>query len=63
MKKHADIYLKDLGIHEGLRVRLVDGELVRKDIDENFVQYDHHPRFRFIPVDEIWIERWENLFE
>lgn len=39
---------------------LVDGEAIRRDIDENFVQYDHHARFRFIPKGEIWIDHETN---
>jgi hypothetical protein len=60
MKTHENIYIKNIGEHSGLSVWLVDGERVRKDIDENFVQYDHHARFRFIPANEIWIDQETN---
>lgn len=60
MKKNEDIHIKNIGEHEGLSVWIVDGEKVRKNIDENFVQYDHHARFRFIPSDEIWIDEETN---
>ncbi|MBI2120586.1 MAG: hypothetical protein HYT94_03110 [Parcubacteria group bacterium] len=63
MKKNEHIYLQSIGEHEGLSVWLVDGEKIRKDIDENFVQYDHHARFRFIPADEIWIDQETNKDE
>jgi hypothetical protein len=58
MKK--SFYTKNIGKMDGLSVWLVDGEKVRKNIDENFVQYDHHARFRFIPTDEIWIDKETN---
>lgn len=60
MKKNKDIYLKNIGTHDGLCVWLVNGERVRKDLDENFVQYDHHARFRFIPRNELWIDQETN---
>ncbi len=55
-----DIRIKNIGEHDGLSVWLVDGERVRKDIDENFVQYDYHARFRFIPAGEVWIDQETN---
>ncbi len=55
-----DARIKHIGEHDGLSVWLVDGEKIRKDIDENFVEYDHHARFRFIPSDEIWIDQETN---
>lgn len=63
MKTPENIYIKNIGEHGGLSVWLVDGERVRKDIDENFVQYDHHARFRFIPANEIWIDQETNADE
>lgn len=56
MKKAPNVHKKKVGEHEGLEVWLVDGERVRKEIDENFVEYDHHARFHFIPSNEIWID-------
>lgn len=60
MKTHGNVHVKNIGEHDGFSVWLVDGEKIRKDIDENFVQYDHHARFRFIPGDEIWIDQETN---
>jgi len=60
MKTHENVHIKKIGEHEELSVWLVDGEKIRKDIDENFVQYDHHGRFHFIPSNEIWIDRETN---
>lgn len=63
MNTHENIYLKNIGEHDGLSVWLVDGEKIRRDIDENFVEYDHHGRFHFIPSSEIWIDRETNADE
>lgn len=60
MKKNDEIHIKRVGEHEGLSVWLVDGEAIRRDVDENFVEYDHHGRFRFIPANEIWIDEETN---
>lgn len=60
MKRNEDVYIKNIGERDGLSVWLVNGEKIRKDIDENFVQYDHHGRFPFIPSNEIWIDRETN---
>lgn len=57
MNNKKDFYIKNLGEHDGLTVWLVDGEAVRKEIDENFVQYDHHAWLHFIPTNEIWIDQ------
>jgi hypothetical protein len=63
MKTHENVHIQNIGEYDGLSVWLVDGEKIRKDIDENFVQYDHHARFRFIPSDEIWIDQETNADE
>jgi hypothetical protein len=52
-----DVYIKKLepvGNHE---VWLVDGDLIRKEFDENFATYDEHYHFPFIPKNEFWIEK------
>ena len=50
------IYSRELPAVGKFRVWLVDGNLVRKEIDENFTSFDQHQRFAFIPPDEIWID-------
>ena len=50
------IYKKKLGEHDGYVVWLVNGAYVRKELDENFVEYDYHVHFRFIPEREFWID-------
>lgn len=50
------IYLKKLDEEDGYTAWLVNGAAVRRDIDENFVEYDYHGHFRFIPEKEFWID-------
>lgn len=63
MKKIDHVYIKRLDDYNGHKVWLVDGEAIRRDIDEDFVQYDHPGRLRFIPKDEYWIEQDTNADE
>ncbi len=53
---HSHIYIKKLDEQDGYTVWLVNGALVRKELDENFVEYDYHGHFRFIPEKEFWID-------
>jgi hypothetical protein len=48
-------YIRKLRKLSKITVWLVDGEYVRKNICEDFVNYDHHGRLFFIPEDEFWI--------
>jgi hypothetical protein len=51
----APPYLRKLRKLSRITVWLVDGEYIRKNISEDFVNYDHHGRLFFIPEDEFWI--------
>jgi len=55
-----NIYVKELEPVGKYRVRLVDGEYIRKNINENFVEYDSHSHLPFIPVNEFWIDKDSN---
>ncbi|MFH0956451.1 MAG: hypothetical protein V1813_01165, partial [Candidatus Aenigmatarchaeota archaeon] len=48
-------YIRKLRQLSKITVWLVDGEYVRKNVCEDFVNYDHHGRLPFIPEDEFWI--------
>lgn len=50
------VYLKKIATLENAIVWLVDGEYIRREIDENFTEFDHAPHFPFIPVHELWID-------
>lgn len=49
-------HTKRIQLSEGISVWIVDGERIRKEVNENFVQSGHHARFPFIPADEFWID-------
>ncbi len=53
---HPHIYLKKLDEQDGYAIWLVNGAMVRKELDENFVEYDYHGHFHFIPEKEFWID-------
>jgi hypothetical protein len=48
-------YLKKLCSISKIEVWMVDGEYVRKNICEDFVNYSHHYHLEFIPKNEFWI--------
>lgn len=56
MPEHKKYYLEDLGTQSSYHVWLVDGEKIRKELNENFVEYDSHYHLPFIPKDEFWID-------
>ena len=49
-------HTKRIHISDGVSIWLVDGERIRKELNENFVQSGHHARFPFVPADEFWID-------
>lgn len=38
-------------------VFIVDGNYIRRNVDEEFTNFGQHYRFRFIPKDEFWIDK------
>jgi hypothetical protein len=51
-----NVYRAPLGIREGIRVWIVDGAAVRRDIYPDFGQSGNGIAYHFIPEDEIWID-------
>ena len=49
-------YLKKVDQIGPRTVWVVDGQYVRKNIDEEFTNFGQHYRFRFIPLHEFWID-------
>jgi hypothetical protein len=41
----------------GFTVWIVDGNYIRKEIDEEFTNFGQHYRFKFIPKKEFWIDK------
>ncbi|HBM45474.1 MAG: hypothetical protein UT05_C0009G0033 [Parcubacteria group bacterium GW2011_GWF2_38_76] len=54
------IYIEKIGDAGKNTVWLVDGEYIRKNINENFVGYDEHYHLSFIPLNEFWIDKTTN---
>jgi len=60
MTNKEQYLIKKITEKDGMSAWLVDGEKIRKEIDENFVQFDQHAHIPFIPTDEIWIDKESN---
>ncbi|MCK6462312.1 MAG: hypothetical protein L6Q29_00605 [Candidatus Pacebacteria bacterium] len=58
--KDKNIYVKKIEKIRDYNVWLVDGQYVRKVINENFVEYDHHYNHSFVPKRELWIDEETN---
>ncbi|MGA2368467.1 MAG: hypothetical protein ABSF74_07860 [Dehalococcoidia bacterium] len=56
-KKLKPPYIKKLDERGDLAVWQVDGTYIRGHIDEEFTNFGQHYRFKYIPVDELWIDR------
>jgi hypothetical protein len=56
-------YIKKFSTVSKFVVWLVDGEYIRKNIDEEFTNYGQHYRFKFIPKKEFWIDKERVLGE
>ncbi|RFT15113.1 MAG: hypothetical protein OP8BY_0577 [Candidatus Saccharicenans subterraneus] len=50
-------YVRKLDQIEDISVWIVDGNYVRKNLDEEFTNFGQHYRFRFIPRHEFWIDQ------
>jgi hypothetical protein len=50
-------YIKKLDEIGPITVWIVDGQQIRKSIDEEFTNFGQHFRFPFIPKNEFWIDR------
>jgi hypothetical protein len=52
-------YLNKVSVRGRITIWIVDGTYVRMHIDEEFTNYSQHYAFKFIPVNEFWIDREE----
>jgi hypothetical protein len=50
-------YLHYVGARHAVKIWIVDGAYVRKNIDEEFSNFGHHFSIPKIPLDEIWLDR------
>lgn len=53
-------YLKQIDQRGTLHVWVVDGAYIRGHIDEEFTNFGQHYRYKFIPKDELWIDKQAN---
>ena len=59
----SSVYIRKLDEIGTIAAWTVNGEYVRKAIDEEFTNFGQHYRFRFIPTHEFWIDREHGLGE
>lgn len=52
-----EYYLKKIGSRGRIVIWLVDGNLVRRDIEREFTNFGQHFRFKCIPEYEFWIDK------
>ncbi len=57
MDENKPPYIRKYTSREGIEIWLVDGEYIRKNIDEEFTNFGQHYRFAYIPEDEFWIDQ------
>lgn len=57
LSKNKKPYIKKICNISEIEVWLVDGEYVRKNICEDFVNFDHHYHLPCIPKNEFWIAK------
>ena len=55
-KMNKNIYVKKINTAGDSAVWLVDGALIRKEINENFVKCAGNNQFNFVPKNELWID-------
>ena len=55
--KNGKPYIKFLGFQSGFNIWKVDGEYIRKNLCEDFVNYDCNTEINFIPENELWVEK------
>ncbi len=55
-----EIYLNKFSKVSGFKVWIVNGKYIRDNIDIEFTNYGDNYQFKFIPVDEFWIDKERN---
>jgi len=60
MSRYKKPYIRKYGQRSSFQVWVVDGEFIRRNLDEEFNNFGQHYRFDFIPEDEFWIEKESN---
>ena len=50
-------YIRRLDERGDLQVWVVDGSYIRGHMDEEFTNFGQHYRYRYIPLNELWIDQ------
>jgi hypothetical protein len=50
-------YIKKIDQRGDLEIWIVDGTYIRSNIDEEFTNFGQHYRYKYIPQNELWIDR------
>ncbi len=50
-------YVAKVGERGSLQIWVVDGAYIRSHIDEEFTNFGQHYRFKYIPENELWLDR------
>jgi hypothetical protein len=56
-------YIKKVGIFSGFNVWIVNGKYVRENLDKEFTNFGQFHDFKFIPKNELWLDREHNANE
>ncbi len=57
MSRYKKPYIRKYGERGDNLIWVVDGEFIRRNLDEEFSNYGQHYHYDFIPKNEFWIER------
>jgi len=52
-----EFYIEKIGQRGRIKIYIVDGFIVRKDLDEEFTNFGQHFRFKCIPEYEFWLDK------
>lgn len=55
-KKLTGVYRAKIRDVDGISVWLVDGGTVRREFWNDFIQGGNGARYKFVPIDEIWVD-------
>jgi len=58
-----EIYIKKIGRRGKIKIWLVDGAKIRRDIEKDFTNFAEHYYFKVIPKYEFWLDRESALDE
>jgi hypothetical protein len=50
-------YINKIDTRGDIKIWIVDGAYIRGHIDEEFTNFGQHYRYKYIPLDEFWIDR------